>query len=87
LTKIATVVEIEKDQAEPYFKLRDDFAALCESAAIWDIKSYRDADQFHERTNIDKRVEREKVSFSLGSCDLLQWDQKVPHMQNSKGSR
>jgi len=85
LTKIATVVEIEKDQAEPYFKMRDDFAALCECAAIWDIKSYRGADQFHERTNVEKRIERENVTFSLGSCDLLQWDQKVPHMQNSKG--
>lgn len=85
LTKIATVVEIEKDQAEPYFKMRDDFAALCECAAIWDIKSYRGADQFHERTNVEKRIERENVTFSLGSCDLLQCDQKVPHMQNSKG--
>ena len=85
LTKIATVVEIEKDQAEPYFKMRDDFAALCECAAIWDIKSYRGADQFHERTNVEKRIERQNVTFSLGSCDLLQWDQKVPHMQNSKG--
>ena len=42
-------------------------------------------DKVHERTNIEKRVDRERVTFSLCNCDLLQWDQKVPHMQNSKG--
>ncbi len=38
-----------------------------------------------QRTTAERRVDRQKVTFSLGSCDLLQWEQKVPHMQNAKG--
>jgi hypothetical protein len=25
------------------------------------------------------------VRFELGGCDLIQWDQKVPHLRNAKG--
>jgi hypothetical protein len=85
LTTIATLVDIAKEQAEPYFKMRDDFACLSECEAVWDIKSYRATDKLHERTTAEKLVERQKVAFSLGSCELLQWEQKVPHMQNAKG--
>jgi hypothetical protein len=85
LTTIATHVDIAKEQAEPYFKMRDDFAALCECEAVWDIKSFQTTDKFHERTTAETRIDRQRVSFSLASCDLLQWDQKIPHMQNAKG--
>jgi uncharacterized protein DUF4236 len=85
LTTIATHVEIAPEQAEPYFKMRDDFALLSESAAVWDIKSYRATDRFHERTTAETRVDRQRVAFSLGSCDLIQWEQKVPRIQNAKG--
>jgi hypothetical protein len=85
LTTIATHVEIATEQAEPYFKMRDDFALLSESVAVWDIKSYRATDRFHERTTAETRVDRQRVAFSLGSCDLIQWEQKVPHIQNAKG--
>ena len=85
LTKVATQVEIVKEQAEPYFKMRDQFAALSECAAIWDVKSYQTTNKFRERTTADKRVDRERVSFSLGACDLIQWEQKVPHLRNVNG--
>lgn len=85
LTTIAARIEIERDQAEPYFQMRDAFASLSECQAIWDIKSFRAADRFHERTTVEARVCRTRVSFSLGSSDLLQWEQKVPHLQNAKG--
>jgi hypothetical protein len=85
LTTIAAHVEIEPEQAEPYFQMRDAFASLSECQAIWDIKSFRAADKFHERTTVEARVCRMHVGFSLGSCDLLQWEQKVPHLQNAKG--
>src|SRR4029077_2832224 len=61
------------------------FASLSECQAIWDIKSFRAADKFHERTTVEARVSRKRVGFSLGSCDLLQWEQKVPHLPNAKG--
>lgn len=85
LTTIATQVEIDHEQAEPYFRMRDDFAGLCECIAIWDVKSYQATDRFHERTTATKRVDRQRVHFSLDSCDLIQWEQKVPHLTNSKG--
>ncbi|HEY7405366.1 MAG TPA: DUF4236 domain-containing protein [Candidatus Angelobacter sp.] len=85
LTTVATHVEIDKEQAEPYFRMRDDFAAMSDCAAIWDIKSHQATDMIHERTTAGRRVERQRVKFSLGSCDLIQWEQKVPHLENSKG--
>jgi hypothetical protein len=85
LTTVATHVEIDKEQAEPYFRMRDDFAGMCDCAAIWDVKSHQATDMIHERTTAGTKVERQKVSFSLDTCDLIQWDQKVPHLRNSKG--
>jgi hypothetical protein len=71
LTTVATYLEIEKEQAEPYFRMRDDFAGLCECEAIWDVKTHQATDKFHERTT--------------ANIDLIQWDQKVPHLQNARG--
>jgi len=85
LTTVATQVEIAKEQAEPYFKMRDEFASLSECNAIWDVKSYQATDQLRERTIAAKRVDRERVTFSLGSCDLIQWEQKIPHLKNVNG--
>lgn len=85
LTTVATHVEIAKEQAEPYFRMRDEFAALSECAAIWDTKSRRETNRFRERTIANERVERERITFSLGSSDLIQWEQKVPHLQNITG--
>jgi hypothetical protein len=85
LTTIATHIEIEKEQAGLYFRMRDEFASLSESAAIWDIKSQQATDRFRERTTAERRVDRQRVAFSLGSCDLIQWEQKVPHLENANG--
>jgi hypothetical protein len=85
LTTVATQVEIAKEQAEPYFKMRDEFAALSECGAIWDVKSYQATNKFRERTTAEKRIDRERVTFSLGTCDLIQWEQKLPHLQNVNG--
>lgn len=85
LTTIATHIEIDKEQAEPYFKMRDEFAALSECAVIWDIKTHQATNKFRERTTANVRLGRERVPFSLGSCDLIQWEQKVPHLRNANG--
>ena len=85
LSKISTQIDIDKEQAELFFRLRDQFAALTECAAIWDIKTRQATDQFHERTTAKTRLSRERVRFELGQCDLIQWDQKIPHLKNAKG--
>ena len=85
LTTIAAHVEIEREQAEPYFKMRDEFAALSECAAVWDIKTHQATNKFRERTTANMRVGRERVQFRLDACDLIQWEQKVPHLRNANG--
>jgi len=85
LTTIATHIEIAHEQAEPYFRMRDDFASLTECAAIWDIKSHQATDKFRERTTATLRIRRARTKFSLEGSDLIQWDEKVPHLQNAKG--
>lgn len=82
---IATHIEVEPDQADLYYRMRDAFAGLSECKAIWDIKTHQATDKFHERTTAIVKVQRQLVKFSLGSCDLLQWEQKIPHLENSKG--
>jgi hypothetical protein len=85
LTTISTQVELANEQAEPFFRMRDEFTALAECAAIWDIKAERATDKSRERTTASKAISRERVRFSLGTCDLIQWEQEVPHLQNATG--
>ncbi|HEU6448823.1 MAG TPA: DUF4236 domain-containing protein [Verrucomicrobiae bacterium] len=85
LTTISTQVELAKEQAEPFFRMRDDFTALADCAAIWDVKADRATDKFRERTIANRTVSRERIRFSLGSCDLIKWEQEVPHLQNVNG--
>lgn len=85
LTVLATQIDIDREQAEPYFKMRDDFAALCESQKIWDTLERRSIDRVAERSAASEAVTREPVAFGLGSCDLIQWDQKALHLPNRTG--
>lgn len=85
LTILAAHFDIEKEQAEPYFRMRDEFAALCECGAIWDKKARQATDRVKERTIAVEKIFRERVQFVLGSCDLIQWEQKVPHLRNANG--
>jgi hypothetical protein len=84
-TSIAVHVELASEQAGPYFQLRDRFEALADCAAIWNINSERAADKLRERTNVDRSVERQKIKLSSGNCDLMTWEERVPHFQNSNG--
>jgi len=85
LSKISTYIEIEGEQADLYYRLRDQFAALSDCAAIWDVKTRQATDKFHERTTANTKIMRERVRFELATCDLIEWEQKVPHLQNAKG--
>ena len=72
LTAVSAQVDIDREQAEPYFTMRDAFARLCECAAIWDVKTKRPTDRFHERTVANEAIERQRVAFSLSKCDLIE---------------
>jgi hypothetical protein len=85
LTTIATEITVDREQAEPYYRMRDEFAALSESQKIWNLLTEQAIDRIAERSTADTAITREPVSFSLGSCDLIQWEQEVPHLPNRTG--
>ena len=83
-TSITTQIEIAKEQAEPYSRLRDEFASLSACAAIWDIKATQYIDRVQARAFASTAITRERAVF-LDTCDLIQWGEKLPHLCNSKG--
>src|ERR1022692_2314160 len=85
LTTLAMEITVDREQAEPYYRMRDEFAALSESQRIWNLLTEQAIDRIAERSTADTAITREQVSFSLGSCDLIQWEQEVPHLPNRTG--
>jgi len=85
LTSLATQIEIDRSQAEPYYRMRDEFAALSECKKIWDTLERRAINRAAERSAASEAITREPVSFALSSCDLIQWEQKIPHLANRNG--
>jgi hypothetical protein len=85
LTTIATEITVDREQAEPYYRMRDTFAALSESQKVWNLLAEKTIDRVVERSSADTAVTRTVVSLSLSSCDLIQWEQKVPHLPNRTG--
>jgi hypothetical protein len=85
LTTLATQIEMDPQQAEPYYKMRDDFAALTECQRIWDTLERRTVNRVVERSAAHEAITRAPVAFALGYCDLIQWDQKIPHLPNRNG--
>lgn len=85
MTTLATEIEIDREQGEPYYRMRDDFAALSECQKIWDTLERHSINRVVERSVASEAISREPVSFALNSCDLIHWDQKVPHLPNRVG--
>lgn len=84
-TALATQIEIAPEQAEPFYKMRDAFAALSECQRVWDTLERHPVNRVVTRSAASESISREPVSFSLGQCDLLQWEQNVPHLPNRQG--
>jgi hypothetical protein len=85
LTTLATEIAVDPEQAEPYHRMRDEFAALSECQKIWNVLTEQVIDRIVERSTANMAITRDPVTFSLGSCDLIQWEQKVPHLPNRTG--
>ncbi len=85
LTTLATEIEIEGEQAETYCQMRDAFAALSGCQKIWNVLTEQVIDRIKERSTHNKTITRNPVVFSLTSCDLIQWEPKVPHLPNHTG--
>ena len=85
LTTIATEINVDREQAEPYYRMRDTFSALSECQKVWNVLAKKEIDRIAERSNANTAVTRTSVPFSLNTCDLIQWEQKVPHLPNRTG--
>jgi len=85
LTTLATDITLDREQAEPYYQMRDDFVALSGCQKIWNVLADRAIDRVAERSTASISISREQVSFSLDSCDLIEWEQKLPHLSNLTG--
>lgn len=85
LTTIATEMSLEAEQSELYYRMRDNFAAASESQRIWDTLDRRAVNRVAERSVANEVITRDLVRFSLDTCDLIQWEQKVPHLPNRTG--
>jgi TPR repeat protein len=85
LTTLATEITLDREQAEPYYRMRDDFAALSECKKIWDTLERHAVNRVVERSAASEAITREPVTFSLNICDLIQWEKEVPHLPNRTG--
>jgi hypothetical protein len=85
LTRLTAHFDVDREQAEPYYKMRDDFAILCECRKIWDTLSREAVNRFVTRSAASEAITREAVLFRLAECDVLQWEQKVPYLPNRVG--
>ena len=84
-SKIATHIEIDKEQGDLFDQVVKEFTALCGCKAIWDVRAHQANDMVSQRTTAGKSVERERVRFDVSRCDLIDWNRSVPHLKNSKG--
>jgi hypothetical protein len=85
LTTIATEITVDPEQAASYYRMRDEFAALSGCQKVWNVLTEKTIDRIAQRSTAHTAVTRNPVSFLLDSCDLIQWEQKVPHLQNHTG--
>jgi hypothetical protein len=85
LTTLATEIAVDQEQAEPYYRLRDEFAALSGCQKIWNVLAERAVDRIAERSRATTVINRELVSFSLDPCDLIAWENTPPHLRNLTG--
>lgn len=85
LSRLATEFDLPDNLKDAFGHLCDATAAVSRSQRIWDTISTRSTDQNRERTTALRTIERKPVSFSLGSCDLVQSEWKVPHLTNANG--
>jgi len=85
LTTIATEITVDREQAEPYYRMRDTFSTLSECQRVWNVLAEKAIDRIAQRSSANTAITRTAVRFSLNTCDLMQWEQKVPHLPNRTG--
>ena len=62
LTTIATEITVDREQAEPYYRMRDEFAALSGCQRVWNVVTEKTVDRIAERSTAKTAVTRNPVS-------------------------
>ena len=84
-SRINLDIDMEDSPRDAYHLMIEAFTHLLGCQRIWDIKSHRRVDQWHERTSASDAIDRTSVSWGKDQCGLLKSDLRVPHLPNSKG--
>ncbi len=75
----------DKDTLNDYITIRKNFENLSHAQKIWDITSYRNTDQYHERTVATRSLTRTPVSFYNKSLDFINTSYDALVLQNANG--
>jgi len=82
LTVVATQIDVDSAQSEPYAKMRDEFAAMSACQRIWDTLERRRINRAAERSAASEAITRETVVFDLGSPPCCTYVAKAAHIVN-----
>ncbi|MDR6767498.1 hypothetical protein J2W88_002779 [Acidovorax delafieldii] len=85
LSSLPTLIELPDAARSAFHRMCDAFAAMANSARLWDAVQERDTNRFAERTAASRSVLRKPVKFRLGKADVIESDWDVPHLGNANG--
>jgi Protein of unknown function (DUF4236) len=85
LSRLKTQLELPEGVIEAFHQLSDKFVILARALCIWDTVGQRSTNRVAERTTATRVIDRKRVSFQLGKCELIESEWSVPHLENSNG--
>lgn len=85
LSRLQTQIVLPDGVRKVYSQLVDAFAVVAKSERKWDTLSRVATDRVRERTTAVHLIDRKPVAFNLGSCDLIESEWIVPHLENANG--
>lgn len=77
--------DFDKDTLNDYITIRKNFEELSHAKKIWDVTSYKNTDQYHERTTATRALTRTPVSFYNKSLDFIKTSYDALVLQNANG--
>jgi len=85
LSRLPTECAVPAAMSEAFRGLCDAFARMSGAQRVWDTVGARRANKTAERTTASRVVERKRVAFQLGRCELIDSEYVVPHLENANG--
>lgn len=85
LARLETTIEMPSGMDSAFRRVVDEFKLLAKSAYIWDTVGERSANKVAERTIAGRVIDRKRVKFSLGKCEMINCEWEVPKLMNANG--